>query len=150
MLASKPCFLLSVLFSTLYSSDTRFIFIVESIPHKLEPNEAHKNTFYFYASARNRAPIFPDHAPTFYEWKMSILVSKSCSNFSNRAPILTASTNFNFFNFESLWIQKIIGIQPFLKCRNGNSRKSMYTIFLMGLKNSVVQSPIKCKRDMLI
>jgi hypothetical protein len=33
------------------SSDTRSIFIVKSIPHKLEQNQAHKNTFYFYASA---------------------------------------------------------------------------------------------------
>jgi len=66
---------------------------VESIPHKLEPNHAHKNTFYFYASARNRAPILPDRASIFYEWKMSILVSKSCSDFDS----------FSNFNFESLF-----------------------------------------------
>jgi len=46
---------------------------VENIPRKLEPNQAHKNTFYFYASVRNRAPISPDRVPIFYEWKVSIL-----------------------------------------------------------------------------
>jgi len=46
----------------------------KSIPHKLEQNQAHKNTIYFYASARNRAPIFPDRAPIFYEWEVSILL----------------------------------------------------------------------------
>jgi len=48
---------------------------VESIPHKLEPNQTHKNTFYFYAYARNRAPILPDRAP------------KVCSLHGNVGPI---------------------------------------------------------------
>jgi len=46
-------------------------------------------------------------------------------------------------NTSSGKIQKIIGIQPFLKFRNGNSRKSMSTIVFMGLKSSVAQSTIK-------
>jgi len=59
----------------------------------LEQNQAHKNMFCFYASARNRAPIFPDRALIFYEWKVSIMVSKSCSDFDS----------FPNFNFESLF-----------------------------------------------
>jgi len=56
----------------------------------LESNQTHKNTFYFYSSARNRAPILPDRAPIFYEWEVPILVQKivlrffkSCSDFDS-------------------------------------------------------------------
>jgi len=38
--------------------------------------------FYFYASVRNPAPVFPDRASIFYEWKCQF-----CSQ--NRASILT-------------------------------------------------------------
>ena len=88
----NPCF--SPLYLKVYS-DIWSIFIVKASLVILKQNQTHKNTFYFYAFARNRAPIF-------YEWKVSILLQKSCSDFSNRTLILTASTNFNFSNFESL------------------------------------------------
>jgi len=41
MLASKPCFLHT------YSSDTRFIFIVENIPQKLEKKTGPKAVLFF-------------------------------------------------------------------------------------------------------
>jgi len=46
MLASKPCF------STQNSSVTRFIFIVESIPHKKEQNQAQKYDLFFLHSRK--------------------------------------------------------------------------------------------------
>jgi len=65
MLASKPCFLHS------YSSDTRFIFIVENIPQKLEQNRPMKKLFYFSILATIRPPSLCLQPPKIHETKVS-------------------------------------------------------------------------------
>jgi len=42
------------------------------IPHKLELNQAHKNTFYFSAPSRIRAPNSVSRAPIIYWNKMCL------------------------------------------------------------------------------